>query len=177
MQTLFEDTSGGGFFTTSSEIPARLLENYDGPVPSGNSAALMLLLRLSAITGREQFARSADKALRRFQGIMDREPMSHAFMLLSADAVINGTREVVVSAKTAPMAEPFLKGFRGRYLPDITSFVLTDGNKGPILKLSPLAEGRSPGSETLAYVCQDFTCKIPAKSPAELEAQLGKPRS
>jgi hypothetical protein len=93
-------------------------------------------------------------------------------MLLCADTVLNGSREIVVSAHSAAAAEPFLKRFRSKFLPDVTSFVLTDDNKGRVSKLTPLAEGRDPKSEPLAYLCQNFNCKLPARSPQELEAQL-----
>ena len=176
MQGSFEDADGG-FFTSASNIPARLMETYDGPIPSGNSAAVMLLLRLSTITGAEGFRRSADKALNRFQATLDKEPSNHTFMLQSADATLNGTRELVVSAKSLALSEPFLKGLRARFLPDVTSFVLTGGNEESLSKLSPLAQGRSPGPRPLAYLCQNFACKLPSKSPAELEAQLGTARS
>jgi uncharacterized protein YyaL (SSP411 family) len=177
MRGLFEDASEGGFFTSASEIPARMLETYDGPVPSGNSAAVMFLLRLAKITGNEHFLLSADRALRRFETVMESEPTSHAFMLQSADAVLNGTRELVVSAPSMAKAEPFLKSLRGSHIPDVMSFVLTSENAEEISKLSPLAEGRNPGSQTRAYLCQNFACKLPAKSPAELEAQLDIARS
>jgi len=118
MLRLFEDKDLGGFYTSEGDVPARLVETYDGPTPSGNSAAIALLVRLSAITGSETFSRSTEKALRRFQPAMDKEPSSHSFMLWSVDAVLNGTREVVISAKTPSSAQPFLGVFRGRFLPD-----------------------------------------------------------
>ena len=103
---------------------------------------------------------------------MDKEPSSHSFMLWSVDAVLNGTREVVISAKTPSSAQPFLGVFRGKFLPDITSFVLTDQNKALIQKLSPLTEGREPAAKPLAFVCQHFACKLPSRTPAELKKQL-----
>ena len=177
MTSRFEDVAGGGFFTSANQVPDRLIETYDGSFPSGNAGAVMLLLRLSTVTGKEQFRRSADRALSRFQPAMDKEPASHAYMLLAADSVINGTREVVISSKTAAKAEPFVKVIRGSFMPDVTSLVLTDANNKSISKLTPLAEGRSPGSAARAFVCQNFACKLPAKTPAELQSQLSPARS
>ncbi len=173
MMSKFEDAAEGGFYTSENQVPDKLMEAYDGAFPSGNSGAVMLLLRLSTVTGRDQYRRSADRALRRFQPAMDKEPASHAFMLQAADVALNGTREVVISSKTAESAEPYVKMIRGRFLPDVTSLVLTDANNKSISKLTPLAEGRSPGPVVRAYVCQNFACKLPAKSPMELEALLG----
>ena len=52
----FEDREGGGFFASAQEDAARLnriKDDYDGAEPSGNSVALLNLLRLHRITGRE----------------------------------------------------------------------------------------------------------------------------
>jgi uncharacterized protein YyaL (SSP411 family) len=174
---LFEDRSGGGFFGSVSQMPARMIETYDGPMPSGNSAAIMLFLRLSTITGTDKFRESAAKALRRFQSQMDWEPTAHTFMLLGADTLLNGGREVVLSGRTAEEMEPFVEKLRGKYLPDLASFTLTRENQQDLVKLTPLAEGRPPGSKPLAYVCQNFACKLPAKTPEEFERQLGTTRS
>ncbi len=172
MLNLFED-AGGGFFMSATEVPARMVESHDGPTPSGNSAAVMLLQRLSAITDNARFRQSADKALRRFAPEFEKAPTSHPFMLLSVDSLVNGTREVVVSTRSRGEADSFLRGLRKSFLPDTTSFVLDDENRDSLSALTPLAEGRTPRSEPAAYVCQNFACKLPARSPAELEMQLG----
>ena len=52
---LFWDDSGGGFFMTakdSEELIARPKDLYDGAVPSGNSVALLNLLRLGKMCGK-----------------------------------------------------------------------------------------------------------------------------
>jgi uncharacterized protein YyaL (SSP411 family) len=176
MTRRLEDEAGGGFFDGVGRIPARLMETHDGPMPSGNAAAVMLLLRLSAITRRGALRESADKAMRRFQPEMDREPTSHALMLAAADTALNGTREVVVSARTVKDAAPFIAKLR-RFMPDTLSFALTSENQPLLSKLSPLAEGRSPGRDPVAYVCQNFSCRLPARTPEELDAQLRPSRS
>src|SRR5665213_1971320 len=67
---LLEDRESGGFFASSQEDAMRLMrakDDYDGAEPSGNSVALMNLLRLHRITGREDFNASARDAMQQKQ--------------------------------------------------------------------------------------------------------------
>ena len=57
---LFEDTEPGGFFSTAAgdhRLVLRVKEDYDGAEPSGNSVAVMNLLRLAQMTNRAGFPR------------------------------------------------------------------------------------------------------------------------
>jgi uncharacterized protein YyaL (SSP411 family) len=36
----------------------------------------------------------------------------------------------------------------------------------------PLFEGRRDGPEALAYLCRDYVCELPARTPEELAGQL-----
>ncbi len=63
---LFEDAEHGAFFSTTAGDPTlvmRIKEDYDGAEPSGNSIAVLNLLRLAEITGRADFRLSAERAL------------------------------------------------------------------------------------------------------------------
>ncbi|MDV3293196.1 MAG: thioredoxin domain-containing protein [Nitrososphaerales archaeon] len=172
MLELFEDVKDGGFFNSESLVPARLKESYDGPVPSGNSAATVLLLRLSGLTGIESFRSSAEKALRYFQSLLDAEPTSHAFMLQGVDMMLNGTREVVITGRDDEQTAPFVRTLNDRFLPDAVSIVSTNKSHGSLSKLSPLLEGRAPGTKPVAYVCRNFTCRLPARTPEAFASQL-----
>ena len=65
----FGDPERGGFFSTSDdheELIARRKEIGDHPIPSGNSAAALGLLRLEALTGERSYGEQADGVLRLF---------------------------------------------------------------------------------------------------------------
>ena len=64
---LFEDTEAGGFFSTAADdhrLVLRMKDDYDGAEPSGNSVAVLNLLRLAQMTDRDGFRESADRTLR-----------------------------------------------------------------------------------------------------------------
>ena len=65
----FGDPERGGFFSTSDdheELIARRKEIGDHPIPSGNSAAAMGLLRLAALTGERAYEQQAEGVFRLF---------------------------------------------------------------------------------------------------------------
>ena len=171
----FEDREVGGFFLTVEPAPARLKESYDGPTPSGNSVAALDLIRLSELTGHRGFAETAERALRAFAGEIDRRPSAHACMLAAVDLFVNGTREVVITAPTERGAEGMRAEVFRRFAPDRVLLTAT-AKTYPVLEgLSTLLEDRKPGSRPRAYVCQNFTCKVPADSEEDLSSQLAAP--
>src|SRR5581483_5940962 len=67
MRDLFEDRENGAFFTTAGEdkdLVVRMKDDYDGAEPSGNSMALLDLLRLAQITDSDEFRSAAERTLR-----------------------------------------------------------------------------------------------------------------
>ena len=71
MIKLHGDERRGGYFMTandSEKLFARAKDQYDGPQPSGNSAAVRNLVRLWAATGDEKWKTEADRDFRYFAG-------------------------------------------------------------------------------------------------------------
>ncbi len=100
MIELFWDGQDGGFVLNLStdSLGVKVKESYDGPIPSGNSAAALALLRLSELTGGEEFRATAEKTLHLFSGVIDSEPSAHTVMLSALDFYYGPTKEIVVAA-------------------------------------------------------------------------------
>ncbi|MCZ7635673.1 MAG: hypothetical protein M5U12_06300 [Verrucomicrobia bacterium] len=65
----FYDAAHGGFWQAPTDSPDLILqvkEDYDGAEPSGNSVAVLALLKLADITGRADFRKAAEQTLRLF---------------------------------------------------------------------------------------------------------------
>ncbi|MDG6990777.1 MAG: thioredoxin domain-containing protein [Nitrososphaerota archaeon] len=169
----FEDADVGGFFLTVEPDPVRLKESYDGPTPSGNSVAVMDLIRLTELTGDREYAGHAEKTLKAFGREIEGSPTSHVWMLAGEDLLVNGTREVVVTAPMMKEAETMKAEVLRRFAPDRAVITATAKTFPDLAKLSSLLEGREPMSGPRAYVCEGFSCKVPAESIGALAAQLG----
>ena len=74
----FADREHGGFFYTATNhepLIVRTIDCLDNPTPSGNGLAIMLLLRLQAIAGRDDYRIAAERALRACAPWMRQVPM------------------------------------------------------------------------------------------------------
>ena len=167
-----EDKAGGGFYLSQFAEPARLKEAYDGPTPSGNSVAALSLVRLAELTGEDRFRKTAEQSVRCFSRELQLNPSGRTTMLAALDFLLNGSREVVITAPTERAARELrAEAFRG-YHPDKVVIVATPATFADLSGMSRLLEGRKPGSRARAFVCQNFTCKLPVDSADALRGQL-----
>jgi uncharacterized protein YyaL (SSP411 family) len=170
----FGDRELGGFFSTSAdheELIARRKEVGDHPIPSGNSAAALGLLRLGALSGERRYAAEADRVLLLFAGPAIRHPSAFAHLLRALDFRLSPTREVALAGAAdaaatdlGELAAVLRAGFRPH-------LVLAGGPEGTAEP--PLMEGRTTvDGRPAAYVCESFTCRLPVTDPAELDREL-----
>lgn len=90
----FYDPQQGGFFATAGEDASILVsskEYYDGAEPSGNSMAILDLVRLYETTGDDALRQKADQSLAYFGTILQRGPASPV-MLRALAQTLDGSR-------------------------------------------------------------------------------------
>ncbi len=158
---LFWDDERGGVYSTGRDadpLICRPKDVADNAVPSANSATAVALLRLSALTGNERYRQRALDTMRLLGPLAANHPTAFGHLMAAIDMVDAGFSEIVVPGDE----QDLLDVVRLRYLPNS---VLAWGEAYE----SPLWDGRERG---LAYVCRQFTCGLPASTPAELAAQL-----
>ncbi len=172
----FWDAETGGFYTTpgdGEDLPVRRKEVYDGATPSGNSVAMLNLLRLGRITGESELEERAAQLGRVFSTHVSRAAMAYTQLLCALDFALGPTYEITVAG--APDAEDtraMLRALRGRFVPN-KIVLLRPGDGAPIIEIAPFTETQTPldGTAT-AYVCQNYECKLPTTDPAQMVAQL-----
>jgi uncharacterized protein YyaL (SSP411 family) len=104
----FHDASSGGFFDTSAplndepaEIPlgaltARRKPLQDAPTPAGNPTAATALLRLEALSGREDYRVIAEGTLASFAGIVEHFGLYAGSFGLAAERLLLDPVQVVI---------------------------------------------------------------------------------
>jgi len=169
MVELFWDADSGGFMNSSGSLLVKVKEGYDGPTPSGNSVAALTLLRLSELTGREEFKLQAEATMKVFGDAMESSPSSHTYMLCALDFWF-GSREIVIAgAINDPAVRQAATEVWRRFLPDK---VLASAD-GEVPELSYLTEGKtSIGGRPTVYICQNFACRSPITDLGLLRKEL-----
>jgi uncharacterized protein len=165
---LLEDKAGG-FFASAHEDASRLMrikDDYDGAEPSGNSIALMNLLRLHRMTGREQFKTSARKLLSAFQPRLAAVPFGMPQMLAAAEFDIAPQREIVVAGDASGK---MLRLLWAKFDPN-RILLYADPQ---LAAFNPaIADMCARQDGTTVYVCEDFTCQQPVTREEDLAGLL-----
>jgi uncharacterized protein YyaL (SSP411 family) len=163
----FGDHERGGFYSTSDdheELIARRKEIGDHPIPSGNSAAALGLLRLAALTGERGYEEQALGVLRLFAKAAPRRPDAFAHLLRALDFQLAPTKEVaLIGDDLATLSAAVRAGYR----PHLVMAGGPQGSDAPPL----LADRPAVGNEPTAYVCEHFACQAPVTT-AELLVDL-----
>jgi uncharacterized protein len=175
MVSEFWDEKDGAFFYTGKsheQLISRAKPVFDASIPSGNSMATHLLLRLYYLTGREVYLQRAETVLRSYYDAMLSQPFGFAHMLCALDLYLRKPKEIVVigNRKDANIAE-LINRIHSIYLPNKT--LQLAGPDESLEKISPLLRGKTQldGKPTV-YVCQNFTCSAPVTTWDELKPLL-----
>jgi uncharacterized protein YyaL (SSP411 family) len=168
----FADDERGGFFSTADDherLVARRKDLEDTPIPSGNSAMALGLLRLARLTGEASYEERARGVVALLHPIAARHPLAFAHLLRAVDLLLaDDVREVAIVGD-GPDADALVRTVRGAYRPH----VVLAGASAPAAE-PPLLAGRSAGATggAAAYVCERFACQAPVTEPAALAALL-----
>jgi hypothetical protein len=174
---LFRDPERGGFFQTGSDaesLVVRPKDLYDNAVPSGNSAAADVLLRLAHLTGEPDDERVGVSALRLVRDAMAGAPSGFGHALCALDLSLGPVREVaIVGDPRADATRALAAEVAGkRFLPNHVLAVAAPDD-APARQAVALLAGRTQLREgPTAFVCERFTCKLPVSDPEDLAAQL-----
>jgi uncharacterized protein YyaL (SSP411 family) len=174
----FWDHEGGGFFRTpddGEELLMRQKEVYDGAMPSGNSVAMLDLLRLSHLTGDPAHAQRASELGMAFSGEVSSIPMGFSQLMSALDMALGSAREVVIVGKPGDEdTKAMLDAIHHAFLPN-TVVLLKDPDAGPegVERLAPFVKdhGMKNGMAT-AYVCTDHFCRNPTNDVDEMMKEL-----
>ncbi len=173
----FTDPIGGGFFYTGKgheALIARQKDAYDNATPSGNAMAATALLRLGALTGRNDLSVAGRSALQAVQPVLEQAPTAAGQSLVALDFDLAAPREFAVIAGPDPAeAVAVLEAIAARFLPNKVVAPLLAGSPRadlvPLLANRPAREGRAT-----TYICERFACREPVVGVAGVEAALGE---
>ena len=157
-----------GFFHFSSlsaeQLIAKKKEIFDNVIPASNSVMARNLHSLGLLLDKEEWKDQSIKMTSKLAGLIESEPgyMSHWGILLSE--IIHGMSEVVISGEDA-------LNFRHEMNQHFLPFTISLGTRDKS-ELSLLKDRDAKPNQTLIYVCQNKTCKLPVNSIESALEQL-----
>ena len=165
----YYDAGNGGFWQSASgakDLILRVKDDYDGAEPSGNSAATLVLLKLAAITGREDFKKPAGATLRLFAHRLQNFPQAMPFMLHALDFQLQEPRRVVIAGNPHDAkARELLRAAHSVYQPN--KVVL--GSTGAV---EEFARTLPAGNGPVVYLCTGNSCQPPTQDAAKVREML-----
>ncbi len=179
---LFWNETGNFFFDSvaDSSIKVRMRDQYDGAEPTGNSVAAHNLLRLALLHNKPLWQQMARQLMESFGDIINRYPPALPLMLAAWQQIDEKPSQVViVGERGAEDTEALLQTVNKNFDPN-RLLLLADGaeNQAYLSRTLPFLEavGRINGKAT-AYVCSNFTCKMPVTDTLALQDQLKEQKS
>ncbi|KAL1264475.1 hypothetical protein QQF64_004830 [Cirrhinus molitorella] len=174
---LFWDSQGSGYFCSDPSDPTLLLalkQDQDGAEPSANSVSAMNLLRLSHLTGRQDWAQRSQQLLTAFSDRLLKVPIALPDMVRSVMAQHYTLKQIVICGQpdTEDTAS-LISCVNSLFLPHKV-LMLADGNtEGFLYKRLPVLSTLVPqDGKATAYVCENFACALPVTCPQELRRLL-----
>ncbi|MDP9302756.1 MAG: thioredoxin domain-containing protein [Actinomycetota bacterium] len=170
---LFADQERGGFFQTGAdadELVVRPKDLYDNAVPSGNSAAAEVLLRLALFTGEARYEDAAVSALRLVRDVMTSAPGGFGQALCALDLYLGPSYEVaIVGDPDAPDTRALVdEVVRARWRPNLVLAVASPKDIDAAQTVALLSDRPPIDEDATAYVCQRFVCRLPVTEPSAL---------
>ena len=169
----FWDDKTNTFYMTADNYEKLIIRpknNHDLSLPSGNSVAANLLLRLFYLTQNKKFLEIPTKIMKHRAKIAAENPFGFGYLLNTIFMYLQKPQEItVLNTKNKEITEYLTNSF----LPE--SILVTVQNENQLNDLSNLSffEGKQfQNDKTTVFVCKDFTCSLPLETISEIEKQL-----
>ena len=175
IREFWDEAEGAFFFTGGSheKLISRTKPAFDGSIPSGNSVATHLLLRLYRYTGKEDYLLRAEKVLRLYREAMESQPFGFTHLLCALDFYLEKPKEIVVVGEREHQdTRGLLSQINLLYLPNKTLQLLDPRTPPSGTASIPVQEKSQVNGKTTVYVCHNFTCSPPVTQWDELKALL-----
>ena len=175
----FWDTEDGGFYFTpddGEDLLVRQKVSKDTDLPSGNSVAMLNLLRLSRMTANSELEEKAVDIPQAFALQIDGAPGDYSLIMSAVDFGVGPSYEVVIAGDlSADDTQAMLSALRPVFIPNKVVLLRPPGESPEILQLAEYVRyNTSRNGQATAYVCLDYYCELPTTETSQMLALLGK---
>ena len=168
----FWDEKNESFFMTSDSHESLIIRpksNYDLSLPSGNSVACFIMLRLYHLTQERKFLEIATKIMESQAQIAAENPFGFGFLLNTIYMYLQKPMEITILNDSNKEVVEYLEK---SYLPESIFVAINDSQKLETLQY-PFFEGKNfDSNSTSVYVCKDFTCSLPLQKIEDVKNNI-----
>jgi hypothetical protein len=170
----FWDKEHGGYYfmpDDGEDLIVREKESYDGAIPSGNSVAMLNMVRLSRLTGNAKLEGQAVDLSRALAGSVGRMPMGHTQFMMALGFLIYPAYEIVIAGRAeAEDTKRMMDALREHFLPNAVVLLSSPGDESSdIAGIAPFTKDLKPvKNKATAYVCTNFACHSPTTDVTEM---------
>jgi uncharacterized protein YyaL (SSP411 family) len=168
----WDDPSNGFFFTADNheKLIIRPKNNYDLSMPSGNSVAAYMLLKLYHITQNKQFLEIPKKILESKAIAAAENPFAFGYLLNVLYLYYQKPTEItIINNKDSEL----VSSLRKKFLPESIMVMVKNEKDLTALSKYPFFSGKEfQQTETKVFVCKNFSCSLPLSNLSEIEKEL-----
>jgi hypothetical protein len=170
----FWDKENGGYYFTpddGEDLIVREKESYDGAIPSGNSVAMLNMVRLSRLTGNAKLEGQAVDISRALAGSVGRVPVGHTQFMMALGFLLYPSYEIVIAGRSeAEDTKRMLHALRKYFLPNAVVLLSSpEDESSDIAGIAPFTKDLKPVKNmATAYVCTNFACHSPTTDVTEM---------
>ncbi|MFQ6039460.1 MAG: thioredoxin domain-containing protein [Candidatus Poribacteria bacterium] len=163
----FWDEKDGAFYFIADDaehVIIRRKESYDSATPSGNSVAMLNLLRLGRMTANTEFEDKAVQIGRVFSRDVLQAPSAYTQMLSALDFALGNPYEIVIAGDSkSDDTKAMLQALRKQFVPNKAVILRPTEVESPeIIRLAAYTKDMlSMKGNATAYVCQNYSCRQP----------------
>jgi len=166
----FWDESQKNFFFTADNHEKLLIRTkniYDLSLPSGNSVASAVMLRLYHITGEKKYLDTAIKVMESLGMMAAENPFGFGQLLNTMYAYLIKPLEITIINSSNMEIKNYLTK---KFIPEAILVLISAKEELEDLKQLQFFKGKEyDDHKTRVYVCRDFTCSLPLETVSDIE--------
>jgi len=168
-KTLFSDETGNLYLSPGGldEHVIRPKDIGDGAIPAPGSILIQSVLMLSDITGQKELQDMGEEYLSGLSGNLERAPHSMISAVTALYYLLSERTQLVVIGSELEDQNKFINLIYGEYIPNSVLIVSEKANES-----IPLLDGKHVKGKTLAYLCRNFSCRLPSENAEMLAKEL-----
>jgi uncharacterized protein YyaL (SSP411 family) len=169
LEHFWDETARNFFFTADNheKLIIRTKNIYDLSLPSGNSVAAAVMLRLYHITGDKKYLDISIKVMESLAMMAAENPFGFGQLLNAMYSCLIKPLEITVINSSNSEIKNYLTK---KFIPEAILVLISKKEELENLKQLQFFAGKEfDDNKTKVYVCKDFTCSLPLETVTEIE--------